>query len=61
MEYGFDRSKLAYSIKEACEATSMGRTRIYALIKDGRLEVRKIGTRTLVLADSLKKLIELGD
>lgn len=50
--------KLAYSIKEACEASSLGRTSIYAFIKTGRLQVRRIGGRTIILADSLRALIE---
>lgn len=49
--------KLAYSIKEACEASSLGRTSIYALISTGRLSARRIGGRTVVLADSLHALI----
>lgn len=49
--------KLAYSIKEACEASSLGRTSIYSLIAAGRLSARRIGGRTVVLADSLHALI----
>ena len=48
---------LAYSVAEACRITSIGRTRLYALIAEGRLEVRKIGKRTIIPADSLKRLI----
>ena len=46
--------KLAYSIKEACEATSFGRTLIYSLIGSGRLSAKRIGGRTVILADSLQ-------
>lgn len=49
---------LAYSIREACHISSLGRTRLYQLIAEGRLEVRKIGRRTLIPADSLRALIE---
>lgn len=49
--------KLAYSIKEACEASSLGRTSIYSLISAGRLAARRIGGRTVILADSLHALI----
>lgn len=48
---------LAYSISEACRVSSLGRTRIYQLIGEGRLEVRKIGKRTLIPATSLRALI----
>jgi excisionase family DNA binding protein len=48
---------LAYSINEACRVSSLGRTRLYQLINEGRLEVRKIGKRTLIPAASLRALI----
>ena len=51
---------LAYSIKEAGRVTSLGRTRLYQLIADGRLEAVKIGGRTLIPAHALHKLLE-GD
>ena len=51
---------LAYSVKEACKATSLGKTYLYHLIKEGRLEVRKIGNRTIIPASSLHALIESG-
>lgn len=49
---------LAYSIKDACHATSLGRTRLYELINGGEIEVIKIGRRTLVTAASLRRLIK---
>lgn len=48
---------LAYSISEACKVSSIGRTYLYQLINEGRLEVRKIGKRTLIPAASLHALI----
>lgn len=48
---------LAYSIADAVRVSSIGRTRIYALINEGRLEARKIGKRTLIPAASLRRLI----
>lgn len=48
---------LAYSINEACRVSSLGRTRLYQLIGEGRLEARKIGKRTLIPASSLRALI----
>lgn len=51
---------LAYSVKEACKATSLGKTYLYHLIKEGRLEVRKIGNRTIIPAASLNALIDGG-
>jgi len=48
---------LAYSVSEACRVSSLGRTRLYQLIGEGRLEVRKIGKRTLIPAASLRALL----
>ena len=49
--------KLAYSIKEACRASSLGRTTIYAHIAAGRLLSKRIGGRTIIPAESLHALI----
>jgi excisionase family DNA binding protein len=49
---------LAYSVADACRVSSIGRTRLYQLIGEGRLEARKIGKRTLIPAASLRALIE---
>ena len=49
--------KLAYSIKEACRASSLGRTTLYALIKAGELETTKVGGRTVIPAQSLRSLL----
>lgn len=48
---------LAYSIADASRVSSIGRTRLYELIREGRLETRKIGKRTLIPAASLRALI----
>lgn len=49
--------KIGYSIREACQATSLGRTTLYSLINAGRLSVIRVGGRTIVQADSLHALI----
>ncbi|MXO57941.1 helix-turn-helix domain-containing protein [Altererythrobacter salegens] len=49
--------KLAYSINEAARTLSLGRTSIYALIAEGRLETFKLGRRTLVKGESIRRLI----
>ncbi len=56
----YKSEKLAYSIQQACEATSLGRTRLYALIKEGRLVARRIGGRTVIPAASLYRLIDVN-
>ena len=49
--------KLAYSVKEACATSSLGRTSIYAAIAAGRLKAIRVGGRTLIPADSLNALV----
>lgn len=48
---------LAISINDAAEALSLGRTSIYVMIADGRLEAFKLGRRRLVKAESVRRLI----
>ena len=52
-----DPPKIAYSIKEACKASSLGRTTIYAHIAAGRLLARRIGGRTIIPAESFHAFI----
>lgn len=46
------------SINEAANALSLGRTSIYVLINEGRLETIKIGRRRLIKVDSIQRLLE---
>lgn len=50
--------KLAYSIRETARALSVGRTSVYAMLADGRLEAFKLGRRTLVKAESIQRLVD---
>jgi excisionase family DNA binding protein len=49
--------RLAYSINETARTLSLGRTSIYAMIADGRLEAFKLGRRTLIKAESITRLL----
>jgi len=51
-------AKLAFTIREACSASGIGRTMLYAMIRSSRLEVRKAGRRTLIPAEALHRLLE---
>jgi excisionase family DNA binding protein len=53
-----NRHPIAYSIKDACAASSLGRTTIYSHIAAGRLRAVRIGGRTIIPADSLHALLE---
>jgi excisionase family DNA binding protein len=51
-------SPLAYSINDACRVTSIGRTRLYELIAEGKLATVQVGRRRLVKADSIRALVQ---
>lgn len=46
------------SISQTALALSLGRTSIYALINEGRLETLKVGRRRLVKTESLRHFVE---
>jgi len=48
---------LLVSITETAEALNLGRTSIYALINEGKLETLKMGRRRLVTVASIKHLV----
>lgn len=52
-----DLQKLAFSIREACEASSLCKTTLYTHINSGRLKAIRIGGRTLIPAESLHTLL----
>jgi len=55
-----DAAPLAYDMATACRVSSLGMTKLYELIADGRLATSKVGKRRLVLADSLRQLLAEG-
>ncbi len=58
------REKLGLTVDDLVAASGLGRTSIYAEIRDGRLVARKCGRRTIILhtdaTDWLKNLPRLG-
>jgi excisionase family DNA binding protein len=52
-----EAERLAYSVKEACRVSSLGRTTLYAHIAANRLKAVRIGGRTVIPAESLQALI----
>ena len=50
--------KLAYSINETADLLSVGRTSVYKFLDEGLLESFKLGRRTLIKAESIKRLVD---
>lgn len=50
--------KFAYSINETARALSLGRTSIYAMLAEGKLQAFKLGRRTLIKTESIRRLVE---
>jgi excisionase family DNA binding protein len=48
---------IAVSINDAAKALGLGRTSVYAMIADGRLEAFKLGRRRLVTVESIRQLV----
>jgi hypothetical protein len=51
------RDRVSCTIRQACEATGLGRTKLYALMQGGLLATTTVGRRRLVLVGSLLSLI----
>ena len=49
---------ISFSIKGAVAASGLSRSRIFELIRDGKLEARKDGAKTLVDAGSLRACVK---
>lgn len=49
---------LAVSVNEAARILGVGRTSIYAMIRDRRVDMIKLGRRTLIKTASLRRVID---
>jgi hypothetical protein len=49
--------RISCTVPVACEATGLGRSKLYQLIGAGRIEKKKIDGRTLITIASLRSLI----
>jgi hypothetical protein len=52
---------LSLTVKSTCALTGLGPTKVWELIRDGRLEVARIDGRTLVLYPSVQRLLSLNE
>lgn len=48
---------LTASVAQARQATGLGRTKINALMRNGTLHIRKVGSRTLITVESIERLV----
>lgn len=53
-------SKLSYTVDGASEATDIPKSTLWKYIREGKLETRKVGRRTLIPRDALQRLV-MGD
>lgn len=49
---------IAMRVPEACRYLGIGRSTLYVLIGQGKVEIVKLGSSTLVLTQSLRALVE---
>ena len=50
--------RLTCTIAEACDATGLGRTKLYELIGAGKIATTSVGRRRLVIVRSLQELVD---
>lgn len=48
---------LAYNVDTFCQVMSLGRTKVYDMIKSGELRSRVVGGRRLIPADEARRLL----
>ena len=49
---------LTHTVTQAMQASGLSRTTLYNLMASGKLDARKVGGRTLIMADSLRRFLE---
>jgi len=49
---------ISVNIPEAVRLTGLSRSRIYELMKSGEIEYAKFGSSTLILVESLRRMIK---
>lgn len=49
--------KITATVREACEMSGLGKTKLYELIGNGTIQSTTVGRRRLVKVDSLKSAL----
>jgi len=57
IDQALSSDRAAYSVAEAALLAGVGRDQVYAAIRDGSLEARKWGRRTIIPASSLQRFL----
>ncbi len=55
-----ERNKLAYSVEEIAEQTSLSKAFLRLEIKRGKLKVRRFGRRVIIRDEDLREYIQNG-
>jgi excisionase family DNA binding protein len=50
--------KITATVREACQMTGLGKTKLYELIANGKIETTTVGRRRLINVESLRRLVE---
>ena len=50
--------RMALSIYEAAQQANICRDKIYGEIRTGKLQAKKVGRRTLIMADELRRYLD---
>lgn len=50
--------KITATVRDACGMTGLGKTKLYQLIGEGKVDTVTIGRRRLIKVESLKALLE---
>jgi excisionase family DNA binding protein len=51
---------ITVTVAQTKQLTGLGHNTVYVLIKQGKLDVVKVGARTLIKFDSIKRLLATG-
>ena len=48
----------SFTIEEACRRSGIGRTKLFELLNNGSIPWRKLGRKTLILAEDLQRFLK---
>lgn len=48
----------SFTIEEACRRSGIGRTKLFELLNNGSIPRRKLGRKTLILAEDLQRFLK---